>query len=837
MAHFPLHSAWTVTAVSGPVPDDVRDRRIPATVPGCAHLDLLAAGLIADPFDADNEAAQQWIGDTVWRYETTFDWQDDGSDRHDLVAEGLDTVATIEVNGTVVGHTENQHRSHRFDVGALLVAGANRLTIMFAAPVPEAEARSAAHGPRPHVNHHPYNALRKAAFNFGWDWGVDAATSGVWRPIGIESWSGVRIASVRPLVDLGPVPAEAAGDQAGRVGLLDAHIALEWAAGASGPVYVGVSVGDVVERVEVDAGATEVALALTVPRVEPWWPIGHGTQSLYDVEVVLEPTADGGPGSTTQPWRSRVGFRTVSVDTTPDEHGSPFDLVVNGELIQIRGANWIPDHTFVTEVDRARYRRRVADAVDANMNLLRVWGGGIYESDDFYDACDEAGVLVWQDFLFACAAYAEEDWLAAEVEVEAREAITRLSPHPSLVVWNGNNENIWGYVEWGWRPLLAGRTWGEGYYRELFPALLAELDPTRPYSPASPFSFSDYLHPNDASNGTMHIWDVWNLLDYREYRRHEPRFASEFGFQGPPAWSTLTGVVHDEPLEPCGAEMLVHQKAEDGNLKLERGLRGHLPEPRSIGEWHWATQLNQAAAIRFGIEHFRSLALRNTGAIVWQLNDSWPVVSWAAVDFAEHRKPLWYALRAVYEPRLATFQPSGTGTGLALVLLNDDADGWDGEVLLRRTTLDGAVLATAAVPSSVEARGVARIEVPVGVAAIVDPAREILTATLDGFATAVHAPAEVVDQALDPRPLTAEASAAEDDPSTYLVTVVATSYARDVTLLVDRVDPAASVDRGLVTLLAGERATFRVRARQGLDPQAFLADDVLRHANGLLAGR
>lgn len=187
MTYTPIHSGWTLTAGAGPVPEELRGAVLSATVPGCVHLDLLAAERIADPFDGDNEAAQQWIGSTVWRYETTFDWQDDGSDRHDLVAQGLDTVATIELNGSPVARTENQHRSYRFDIASLLLVGENRLTITFAAPVDEAEARSEAHGPRPHVNHHPYNALRKAASNFGWDWGVDVATSGIWKAIGIES--------------------------------------------------------------------------------------------------------------------------------------------------------------------------------------------------------------------------------------------------------------------------------------------------------------------------------------------------------------------------------------------------------------------------------------------------------------------------------------------------------------------------------------------------------------------------------------------------------------------------------------------------------------------------
>lgn len=824
MAFRPLHENWTLTAADGPVPDAVRGASIPATVPGCAHTDLLAAGLIAPPFDGDNEAEQQWIGSTVWRYETRFDWQDDGSDRHDLVAEGLDTVATIELNGAVVGRTENQHRSYRFDVRPHLVDGENSLVITFASPVAEAEARSAAHGPRPHTNHHPYNALRKTASNFGWDWGIDVATSGIWKPIGLDSWSGARIASVRPLVGL-------SHRADGVDGRLDARVALEWAdASAEGPWEVAASVAGVTADQAVEAGTTEVRLELEVPDVDVWWPIGHGDQPLYDVDVQVAQAS-----TPVAHWSSRIGFRTVHVDTAPDAEGSPFVLRVNDEIIQVRGANWIPDHAFLAEVDADRYRRRVRDASEANMNLLRVWGGGIYESDDFYAACDEAGILVWQDFLFACAAYAEEEWLAVEVEAEAREAITRLSPHPSLVIWNGNNENIWGYYDWGWQERLEGRTWGLGYYLSLLPGLVAELDPSRFYSPASPYSFDEALHPNDAAHGTMHIWDVWNTVDYSVYRSHRPRFVSEFGFQGPPAWSTLVDVVHDEPLEPYGAQMLVHQKANDGNLKLERGMQGHLPEPRTIDEWHWATQLNQAAAVRFGIEHFRSLSPSNTGAIVWQLNDNWPVVSWAAVDFAEHRKPLWYTLRDVYEPRLATFQPRDEG--LALIVLNDTDEPWTGDIRLQRTLFDGTVLAETVVSASVPARGETTVTIPTELAAFGDSAREILTAQLDGVATAIHNPVEIVDQALDPDPLVAQIGEADAEDGIVLVEVTARSYVRDITLLVDRFDVDARVDRGMVTLLAGERAVFRVTTDSALDRAGLLAPTVLRHANSLHRGR
>jgi beta-mannosidase len=817
-----LTDGWTVRALSGPVPSGFAAEPVLAEVPGCVHTDLLRAGLIADPFDGDNESTQQWIGDTVWQYRNTFTWTRDSNTRHDLVAYGLDTVATVELNGTLLALTENQHRSYRFDVDDALVEGQNTLTVTFAAPVPEAEARDVLHGARPRVNHHPFNQLRKTAANYGWDWGIDAATSGIWQPIGIDSWSGVRIASVRPLVDV----------QHGQ-GVLNAHVSIERdGTSVAEPVEVAVRVrrasDDWLETTAtIPADSDTAHVVVRMPDVQLWWPIGHGTQPLYDVSVEAR---CGSSGSAM--WSTRVGFRTVELNTAADESGNPFQLRVNGELVLVRGANWIPDHAFVTEVDRERYARRLRDATEANMNLLRVWGGGRYESDDFYELADEAGILVWQDFLLACAAYAEEDWLAVEIEAEAREQIARLSSHPSLVIWNGNNENIWGFAEWGWRSQLAGRTWGNGYYRELFPALLAELDGTRAYSPASPYSFDDYLNPNDPRNGTVHVWDVWNQRDYTAYREYEPHFVSEFGFQGPPAWSTLTAVVHDDPLDPYGAQMLVHQKAADGNLKLERGMAGHLPVPRGIEDWHWSTQLNQAHALRFGIEHFRSLAPHNTGTIVWQLNDNWPVISWAAVDFDEHRKPLWFALQHAYAPRLATIQPRVGG--LALVVLNDTPQPFAGTVAVSRTTFDGEVRAVEKLEVSADARGATATPLPPALATFEDATVELLIASFpagSGYADATWNGAEVVDQHLATSPVLAAAIAVDGG---YEVQVQAASYARDLTLLVDRVDPAASVDTGLVTLFAGDSHLFRIASRLRVEPDAFVDPLVLRHANGLL---
>ncbi|MFK4837434.1 glycoside hydrolase family 2 protein, partial [Microbacterium sp. ZW T2_14] len=395
--------------------------------------------------------------------------------------------------------------------------------------------------------------------------------------------------------------------------------------------------------------------------------------------------------------------------------------------------------------------------------------------------------------------------------------------------------------------VLGGRGWGDHYYREMLPAILAELDPTRPYAPASPYSFGEYRHPNDERYGTMHIWDVWNREDYTAYARYKPRFLSEFGFQGPPARSTLTRVVHDEPLDPFGPQMLVHQKAHQGNVKLERGWRGHLPDPVTFDDWHWTTQLNQAHAVRFGIEHMRSLTPHNSGTIVWQLNDNWPVVSWAAVDHDEHRKPLWYALRAAYSPRLATIQPRASADAraaawegvependtLALVIVNDTAEPLAGTWTVARETLDGAVLATATLSVEVPARGAATTTIPADVAMFGDRASEVVVATADDpdaeMAPALRHGAEVVDQRLDPHPLQISAT---PTPDGCALTVTATSLARDVFCHADVVDPAARVDEGMVTLRAGESAVLQITSPAGAAADDFAA--AVRCANDLL---
>lgn len=824
----PLTAEWTVRAVDGDAPGELVGSWFPATVPGCVTTDLMAQGVIADPYLDENEQSCEWIGRTRWEFTTQFELPGDVApgERIDLVCLGLDTVATITVNGVLVAETSNMHRSYRFDIGHLASAGRNRLSVVFDAPVSYAERASKEIGPRPHVNLHPFNAVRKMASSFGWDWGPDLASAGIWKPVGIDRWRTARIESVRPIVGVDFDEAtKRRGATRARQGRVAVHVELERT--DAEPLLLCARVGDADGRVELPPGATCAAVELVVPDAALWWPVGYGAQPLYDLDVDVRRL----DGSVVDGWHGRVGFRTVELDTSIDAVGHRFVIVVNGVEIAVRGANWIPDDCFVARVDRARYARRLGDAVQANMNLLRVWGGGIYESDDFYDLADELGLLVWQDFLFACASYAEEEPLRGEVVAEATEAVTRLAVHPSLALWNGCNENLWGHEDWGWKESLGERSWGSGYYFEILPEIVGRLDPSRPYSPGSPWSFSRDIHPNDPDNGTMHVWDVWNERDYGAYRQYAPRFVSEFGFQGPPAWSTLTRAVHDEPLAVDGPALRCHQKAEDGMGKLARGLERHFPQPRSMDDWHWATSLNQARAVTVGVEHWRSLSPRCAGTIVWQLNDCWPVVSWAAVDGDGKRKPLWYALRHSYAPLLLTIQPRDGA--LALVVVNDGGEPWSGAVQVTRSRFDGALAATHELVMAAEPGEIAAILLPSSIARSGDEASEVLVAQVaDGSVPrAVWFYAEDKDLALAPQDLDTSMDATR---GRCLVRVRARGVHRDVALLADKLHPSARVDEMLVTLLDGETATFEVTADADLDWTLLTGPSVLKSANQLL---
>lgn len=802
-----LVAQWKLKLVGGECPIPLPDT-IPAVVPGCVHTDLIANGLIPDPFLDDNEHLLAWIGLCDWEYETEFDIEQDSHAHRFLVCEGLDTVATIALDGDDIGEVANMHRTYRFDLTDRLTPGRHSLRITFHSPIKYADRMSLELGYRPHVNHHPYNAIRKMAANMGWDWGIDTSTSGIWKPVIIESFTH-RIDHVRPVTTLSANTAE-----------LATHVSVT----CNGEAEIRLTVGDQVVTVPAEPGENTVVVTVDSPTL--WWPVGRGDQYLYDLQIEL--IVDG---VVVDSWAKHIGFRTIEVTFPKDSDSTGFDWVVNGRPTYIRGVNWIPNDAFVTRITREDLRERLTQARDAHINLIRVWGGGVYESDDFYELCDELGLMVWQDFLFACAAYAEEEPMRAEVIGEATDNIIRLMPHPSLALWNGNNENLWGFQEWRWETRLQGKTWGAGYYDDILPQLVNSLDPGRAYTPGSPYSPDPGTRHNDPDHGSVHIWDMWNDKDYPGYRDYHPRFVAEFGWQGPPSWSTLTSSISDDPLTPESPGMLVHQKAMLGNDKLTDGLVNHFELPDDMSLWHWAMQLNQAHAVWTGLTHMRSEYPRCMGSVVWQLNDCWPVTSWAAIDYHGVEKPLYWAIQHSYRDTLWLIVPADTGCDV--VIVNDTDTELSELVTVSLKTFDGSVTAHHLEKVTVPAYGTTRCAIPVNLISGVDQQKSYLLAE-GSQGKAFWFFAEFKDSWLEKARLTTEVTPTAHGAK---VRVTAHNLVRDLTLQADRIHRGARVDSGLITLEPGQSHMFTVTSEMPLGIDDVLQPFVIVSANDLVGGR
>lgn len=788
---------------------------IAATVPGCVHTDLMAAGLLADPYFGTAELDQQWVGQQTWSYTYTLNLTGEASelaaDNCDLICDGLDTIAEIRVNGRTVGTSANMHRRNAFPIRPNIGIGPNLIEIVFRPALEHTTQMAELVGTRIHVEKHPFNLIRKMACNFGWDWGPALITAGIWKSIGLRSWDHARVADVGIFAT---ATQNAAGDWQGNL-RVDVQIQGETRFGA---VTVRVKGnGASAEAVVPAEDWTQVELTLT--DIEPWWPHSLGAQPLYEVEVLFHNDV-----RVLDRIHKRTGFRTVELDTTPDADGkgATFGFVINGVQIFTRGMDWIPDDCFPSRITPQRYRERVQQAKDANVDLLRVWGGGLYEQEAFYEACDELGVMVWQDFALACAAYPEEEPFALEFEAEARDNVIRLSAYPSLVLWNGNNECIWGHDEWNWEAQLQGRTWGADYYYRLFPQIVAELDPTRPYWPGSPSSGPAELAANDPNYGCIHIWDVWNERDYTCYDDYSPRFVSEFGYQGPATWATWARALNPKDLSATSEAMLFHQKAAGGNSKLNKGIEGHLPMPgesvADFDEWLFAMQVQQARAVRYGIERWRALRGHCLGSIVWQINDCWPVTSWAALDLGTNaagepvarRKPLWYAVRSAYADQLVTIQHDESGW--RAVLVNDGSDTWHatGEMVLR--ALDGEVLWSCGLDETLAPRS--RKDLIIKGLPSLDRTDLAIVVSADGAERALKLLVEDVVAVL-PQPLYEAVVAPCSDG--VAVTVTAQSFLRSLCLFADRVSEDAVVSSQLVDLFPGESHTFSISGRLTID--------------------
>ena len=611
---------------------------VSANVPGSVYHDLYTANLIPDPFYRDNEMEALALMDHDFHYSRTFTVEQSllDSDALYLRCEGLDTIASVFINGEPVGLANNMHRVWEFDVKKVLRVGENTLEVRFASPtkyIKEQYAKSVADGSSDAMVGFPH--IRKAHCMFGWDWGPRLPDAGIWRDISII---GVDIARIRDVHVL-------QHHEENKVTLeVNTHITK-----ITGTASVSVTVTAPCGKVYTAQGEKAV---IEIGDPQLWWPAGFGEQNLYTVEVVLGDDLDS--------WKRRVGLRTMTVTRNKDEWGESFSHCVNGIDIFAMGADYIPEDNLLPRVNPERTRRLLEDARAANMNCVRIWGGGYYPDDFFYDICDELGLLVWQDFMFACAVYNLTEEFEANIRAEFVDNVRRLRHHPSLALWCGNNE-MEDFVNQGvW---VANHRQKADYIKMceyILPQILKQEDPQAFYWPASPSSGGSFDNPQDPNRGDVHYWAVWHgLLPFTDYRNHLFRYVSEFGFQSFPCMETIEAFTAPEDRNVFSYVMEKHQRNASANGRIVSYLSQMYLYPRELTDLAYASQLLQAQAMQYGVEHWRRNRGRCMGAVVWQLNDCWPVASWASIDYYGRWKALHYYEKRFFAPVLISCHEEG----------------------------------------------------------------------------------------------------------------------------------------------------------------------------------
>jgi len=677
MKNILLDGTWKFRAID-------RYKRLPAEhrnalrwmngkVPGTVHTDLMSNRIIRDPFYRTNELDVQWVEELQWEYTRSFTISTKylEQDYVLLAADGLDTYATICINGRFVGATDNMFVGHRFDVKKFLHRGKNTINILFDSPTIRSKSIEKKYGPL-RVALEPHRVyVRKAQYSFSWDWGPKLTTSGIWKSISLRAHSGWKISN--PFVKIVSL------DNSTAVVEVTANIDRY----GSGPLRVRAYIGGNGSSIEKDVRVRDraVRFQVSIPNPRLWWPNGYGDQPMYTALLTLVHDGEDVDQAETQ-----FALRTVKLLQERDTEGRSFVLEVNGVKIYCKGADWIPGDSFIPRITGEKYRALLQMARDAHMNMIRVWGGGIYEHDCFYDLCDELGLMVWQDFMFACGEYPDRPWFLNQVRTEAEEAVCRLRNHPSIVVWCGNNE-----CEWLFCTEHPGKTpddmIGSIIFRQVLPRTCAFLDGTRPYWRSSPFGSG---FPNDESNGNHHQWMVWSYWkDYPEYERDRARFVTEFGFQAPANRRTFEEVTISPDRFAQSVVMEHHNKQVEGTERLLRFQSAHFRLGDSFDDFIYQGQLVQADALKCAVEHWRRRKFSTAGSLFWQLNDCWPVSSWAVIDSALRPKAAYFAAKRFFQPVLLSFRRKEGG--LECWVTNDLLDRVDGTVELSLSSFTGKI--------------------------------------------------------------------------------------------------------------------------------------------------
>lgn len=667
-----------------------------AHVPGSVYADLMADGTMPDPFWRENEldAFERMKKDYVYQRTFTVTEAQLAHAHVELVCEGLDTLAHVSLNGREIAFADNMHITWVWDVKEQLHAGENTLEIRFDSPIlycakkaeeaPGWESSDATPG---------FRHLRKAHCMFGWDWGPRLPDAGIWRPIFLRTWDTARLENALML-------------QAHHDGVVDVTIRPEIAGESAWSAEITAPDGEVMIIPETTAAEQVV----TIQNPQLWWPNGLGKQPLYRVTVRLA-TGD------TRVWR--IGLRTMTVSREKDEWGEEFCHVVNGMKVFAMGADYIPEDNILARVTPERTRRLLEDCKAANFNAIRVWGGGYYPDDAFYDICDELGLLVWQDLMYACAFYDLTPDFERSIRVETQQNVARLRHHASLALICGNNE-MEMFMAGANSALINHRTWEfvptyphhitdyVKMFEYILPAIVKETAPQTYWWPASPSSGGNFDAPNDENRGDNHYWDVWHgEKPFTEYRKFFFRYASEFGFQSFPCLKSVEQFTLPDDRNIFSRVMERHQRNQAANSKILSYLSQTFRYPNSFDDLLYASQLMQAEAIRYGVEHWRRNRGRCMGAIIWQLNDIWPVASWASIDYYGRWKALHYAAKRFFapvmisaeeegelsqNPKINEYHPAPLEKSFRLNVCNETLRDMTGEVVWALRTPDGEIV-------------------------------------------------------------------------------------------------------------------------------------------------
>jgi beta-mannosidase len=626
-----------------------------AVVPGSVYNDLLQAGRIDDPFYRDNEYKTLELSNYDYEYKRSFT-VDSAVLSHDkvlLLCEGLDTLCDIFINDKKLISTDNMHRTYEVDIKSFLFEGENSIYVLFKSPVQHVLRKQKEYPLQnvddavPGISH-----LRKAHCMFGWDWGPKLPDMGVWRNISIRGYDLGRLEDVYITQNHGENKVN-----------LDVRVRLQKYDASPLELLLKVTTpqGQTLES-RAAVQSYEEHIFINIDNPELWWPNTFGKQPLYKVEVLLLKDNTSIDSSS-----YRIGLRTVTVKREKDQWGESFEFEINGVSIFSMGADYIPEDNILARCSRERTEKLIKSCVQANFNSIRVWGGAYYPEDYFYDLCDEYGLLVWQDLMFACGNYRMTEEFKENIRQEAIDNIKRIRHHASLGLWCGNNELEVAWVEWGWTEKYSPQLKADyiKQFEVLLPEVAREIDPNTFYWLASPSSTGSFDRPNDENYGDMHYWGVWHgRAPFTDYRKYFPRYMSEFGIQSFPSLKTINTFTLPEDRNIFSYVMESHQKCRSGNATILYYIAETYKYPKNLDALVYASQLIQAEGLRYGVEHWRRNRGRCMGAIYWQLNDCWPVASWASVDYFGRWKALHYAAKRFFNPILLSACEDGTDVSL-----------------------------------------------------------------------------------------------------------------------------------------------------------------------------